>query len=186
MDIARDSAMRGGAVPPAPESGVTQRAGAGLASAGSASGFTAASGSASRSGGRASKPPPPRPTLSQFISEVRAAFSARFYLLELEAKRAAWSAAYMFGFAIAAMLLAVTAWLILMGALIYGAVTVGVPWAIAAAVAIALHAVGAFLLVRAIKSMVDNLTFAATRRTLQKADSAEPPMAAAQTADYRP
>lgn len=121
------------------------------------------------------EPPPARPTLSQFISEVRAAFSTRFYLLELEAKRAAWSAAYMLGFAVAAALLAVTAWLILMGALIYGAVAAGVPWVVAAVVAIALHAVGAFFLVRAIRSMVENLTFAATRRTLKKADSAEVP-----------
>ena len=116
-----------------------------------------------------------RPTISQFVNEVRAAFSARFYLLELEAKRAAWSAAYMLGFAVAAALLAVTAWLILIGALIYGAVAAGVPWVVAAIAAVALHAVGAFLLVRAIRAMVDNLTFAATRRTLQKADSAEAP-----------
>jgi hypothetical protein len=35
----------------------------------------------------------------------------------------------------------VTAWLILIGALIYGAVAAGVPWIVAAIVAIALHAV---------------------------------------------
>jgi TRAP-type C4-dicarboxylate transport system permease small subunit len=96
-------------------------------------------------------------------------------LFELEAKRAAWSAAYMLAFATAAALLGVTAWLILIGALIYGAVSAGVPWIVAAIVAIALHGVGAFLLVRAIRSMVENLTFAATRRTLEKADSAEAP-----------
>ncbi len=175
MDIARDSVVPGGAVPPVPASGSTRSTAAGSTSASPASGFTPASGSALRAGSRASEPPPTRPTVSQFISEIRAAFGARFYLLELEAKRAAWSAAYMLGFAVAAALLAVTAWLILMGALIYGAVAVGVPWVIAAAAAIALHAVGAFLLVRALRSMVDNLTFAATRRTLQKADSAEAP-----------
>jgi TRAP-type C4-dicarboxylate transport system permease small subunit len=93
----------------------------------------------------------------------------------LEAKRAAWSAAYMLAFATAAALLGVTAWMILIGALIYGAVSAGVPWIVAALAAIALHVVGAFLLIRAIRSMVDNLTFAATRRTLEKADSAEAP-----------
>lgn len=81
----------------------------------------------------------------------------------------------MLAFATAAALLGVTAWLILIGALIYGAVTAGVPWIVAAIVAIALHAVAVFMLVRAIRSMVDNLTFAATRRTLAKADSAEAP-----------
>ena len=72
----------------------------------------------------------------------------------------------MLGFAAAAALLAVTAWLIAIGALVYGAVVAGVPWIVAAVVAIALHAVAVFLLVRAIRAMVDNLTFAATRRTL--------------------
>ena len=124
---------------------------------------------------RSPVPPPTRPSISRFIDEVRAAVRARFYLFELEAKRAAWSAAYMLAFATAAALLGVTAWLILIGALIYGAVSAGVPWIVAAIVAIALHAVAAFMLVRAIRSMVDNLTFAATRRTLAKADSAEAP-----------
>ena len=49
-----------------------------------------------------------------------------FNLFELEAKRAAWSAAYMLAFAVAAALLGVTAWLILIGALIVGAVAAGV------------------------------------------------------------
>lgn len=73
--------------------------------------------------------------------------------------------------AVGAALLGVSAWLILIGALIYGAVAAGVPWLAAATVAIALHAVAAFFLVRAIRSMVDNLTFAATRRSFAKADA---------------
>ncbi len=44
----------------------------------------------------------------------------------------------MLAFATAAALLGVTAWLILIGALIYGAVAAGVPWIVAAMVAIAL------------------------------------------------
>ena len=176
MDIARDSAGQGGAVPPI-------AAGSGSSSGpdeGSPAerGFTAGSrnfNARPRSAARAPESPPARPSISQFVNEVRGAFSARFHLFELEAKRAAWSAAYMLAFATAAALLAVTAWLILIGALIYGAVTAGVPWIVAAIVAIALHAIVAFLLVRAIRSMVDNLTFAATRRTFEKADSAEAP-----------
>lgn len=122
--------------------------------------------------------PPPRaarPTVAQFVNEVRAAFSARFHLFELEAKRAAWSAAYMLAFAAGAALLAVTAWLILIGALVYGAVAAGVPWIVAAIVAIALHAIAVFLLVRAIRAMVENLTFAATRRALSPAASPKAP-----------
>jgi len=176
VDIARDSAGRGGAVPPAtagqessprPDHASTAQPDR---AAGSRS-FDARPPSAAR----ASDLPPARPGISQFVNEIRAAFAARFHLFELEAKRAAWSAAYMLAFATAAALLGVTAWLILIGALIYGAVAAGVPWIVAAIVAIALHAVGALLLVRAIRSMVDNLTFAATRRTLEKADSAEAP-----------
>ena len=110
----------------------------------------------------------PRPTVSQLIDDIRAAFSARFHLLELEARRAAWSAAYMLAFAVAAALLSVTAWLILIGSLIFGAVVAGVPWVLAVIVAIALHAGAAFLLARGITSMVDNLSFAATRRTLSR------------------
>ncbi len=110
----------------------------------------------------------PRPTISQLIDDVRAAFGARFYLLELEAKRAAWSAATMLACAVGAALLGVTAWLILIGALIYGAVAAGVPWVVAVIVALALHAGAAFLLMRGITSMVNNLSFAATRRTLSR------------------
>lgn len=108
----------------------------------------------------------PRPTLSQLFDDVRAAFGARVHLLEVEAKRAAWSAAYMLAFAVGAALLGVTAWLILIAALIIGAVAAGVPWVLAVIVAIALHAGAAFLLVRGITSMANNLSFAATRRTL--------------------
>ncbi|HWL73017.1 MAG TPA: phage holin family protein [Burkholderiaceae bacterium] len=175
MDIARDSAGRGGAVPPA--SAVQGNGSSPARASSSEPTFTAAARTDARprSVSRPSESQPTRATLSQFINEVRTAFSARFHLFELEAKRAAWSAAYMLAFATAAALLGVTGWLILIGALIYGAVTAGVPWIVAAIVAIGLHAVGAFLLVRAIRSMVDNLTFAATRRTLEKADSAEAP-----------
>ncbi len=168
MDIARDTAVSGGSAPP----GAAQP-GADSATR-RASSSTAASAGASPSGtARPRGSPPARPSIAQFVSEIRAAFNARFYLFELEAKRAVWSAAYMLAFAVGAALLGVTAWLILVGALIYGAVTAGVPWLIAAIVAIALHAVAVFLLVRAIRAMVDNLTFAATRRTLSKEDSVE-------------
>lgn len=109
-----------------------------------------------------------RPTASQLIDDIRAAFGARFYLLELEARRAAWSAATMLAFAVGAALLGVTAWLILIGALMFGAVAAGVPWVLAVVVAIALHAGAAFLLVRGMTSLVDNLSFAATRRTLSR------------------
>ena len=119
--------------------------------------------------------PPPRPTIAQFVEDMRAAFSARFNLFELEAKRAAWSAAYMLAFAVGAALLGVTAWLILVGALIVGAVAAGVHWVLAVAVAIALHVVAVFFLLRAIRGMVENLTFAGTRRTLANTDHMKGP-----------
>jgi hypothetical protein len=173
VDIARDKAVSGGSAPPA-----AAQPGAGSATSGESfarprtgSSSTAASAGASPSGTARPRASSPRPSIAQFVSEIRAAFNARFYLFELEAKRAVWSAAYMLAFAVGAALLGVTAWLILIGALIYGAVAAGAPWLIAAIVAIALHAVAVFLLIRAIRAMVDNLTFAATRRTLSKEDS---------------
>ena len=152
MDIADDTVARrsGGASAPPRDAGprASERAFSGAHAAG---GATA-----------------PRPTLSQLIDDIRGAFGARLYLLELEARRAAWSAAYMLAFAVGAALVGVTAWLILIGALIFGAVAAGVPWVLAVIVAIALHVGAAFLLIRGITSMVDNLSFAATRRTLSR------------------
>ena len=78
----------------------------------------------------------------------------------------------MLAFGVGAALLAVTAWLILIAGLVYGAVVAGVPWVLAGIIAIALHAVAVFMLVRAIRAMVENLTFAATRRTLSESSKA--------------
>ena len=47
--------------------------------------------------------------------------------------------------AVAAALLAVTAWLVLAGALVYAAVSAGAPWWIGAVVVIAAHIAGAVL-----------------------------------------
>ena len=117
--------------------------------------------------------PPPRPTVSQFIDELRAMLTARFHLFELEAKRAAWSAAYMFAMAAGAAILGVTAWLILVGALIVGAISAGVNWLWVVAVAIALHVGAAFLLINLVRKMADNLTFENTRRAMSRAGSAK-------------
>ena len=152
MDIAEDTGARRGGGASAPPRDAGPGAGGRAFNRAQASKDTAA----------------PRPTMSQLIDDIRTAFSARFYLLELEARRAAWSAATMLAFAVGAALLGVTAWLILIGALIFGAVAAGVPWVLAVIVAIALHVGAAFLLVRGITSMVDNLSFAATRRTLSR------------------
>ena len=167
MDIASDTAVGGGgASPPAAGASVDPRVH--TASGGS----SASARQSSRRSARDSGAPPLRPGFAQFIREIRAAFGARFHLLELEAKRAAWSAAYMLAFGVGAALLGVTAWLILIAGLVYGAVVAGVPWIVAGIVAIALHAVAVFMLVRAIRGMVDNLTFAATRRTLAESSTA--------------
>ena len=111
-------------------------------------------------------PAAPRPSLRGLADDIGAAFSARAHLVELEAKQAAWSAAYMLGFAVAAALLGVTAWLLLIGGLMTAAIRLGVPWWVATLVALALHAGAAWLLVSRIRNLVGNVTFAATRRTL--------------------
>jgi hypothetical protein len=114
----------------------------------------------------AAAPAAPRPSIRGLAEDVGAAFSLRALLFELEAKQAAWSAAYMLGFAVAAALLGVTAWLILIGGLMTFAIRAGVPWWLTVLVAIALHGGGAWLLVTRIRGLVQNMTFAATRRTL--------------------
>jgi uncharacterized membrane protein YqjE len=110
----------------------------------------------------------PRPSFRGLADDVRAAFAARAHLLELEARQAAWSAAYMIGFAVAAALLGVMAYLILVAGLMTFAIRVGVPWWVAVLVAIVLHGGGAWLLLARIRGMVDKLTFSATRRTLAR------------------
>ena len=87
MDIARDKAVSGGGAPPAAaQSGAdsaTSRESFARPRPGSSS--TAASAGASSSGtARPRDPPPARPSIAQFVSEIRAAFTARFYLFELE------------------------------------------------------------------------------------------------------
>jgi uncharacterized membrane protein YqjE len=107
-----------------------------------------------------------RPSFRGLAEDIGAAFSARAHLVELEAKQAAWSAAYMLGFAVAAALLGVTGCLILIAALMTAAIRLGVPWWIVTLVALVLHAGAAWILVARIRALVGNLTFAATRRTL--------------------
>lgn len=118
--------------------------------------------------GATSAPAAHRPSFKGLANEFSAAFSARAHLLELEAKQAAWSAAYIIGFAVAAALLAVTAWLILVGGLMTLAIRLGVPWWLAVLVAIGLHGGAAWLLLARVRDLVGNLTFAATRRTLSR------------------
>lgn len=116
----------------------------------------------------AAAPAGPRPSFRRLAHEVTTAFGARAHLLELEAKQAAWSAAYMIGFAVAAALLAFTAWLILVGGLMALAVRVGMPWWLAVLIAIALHGGAAWLLLTRLRALAANLTFEATRRSLSR------------------
>jgi uncharacterized membrane protein YqjE len=117
---------------------------------------------AARSDGPAAQPP----SINGLAADHRAAFGARAHLVELEARRAALSAAWMLGFAVAAALLGVTAWLLLVGGLMTAAIRLGAPWWIVTLVALVLHSGAAWLLVARIRGLVNNVTFAATRRTL--------------------
>jgi hypothetical protein len=116
----------------------------------------------------AAAPAGARPSFRNLAREVTAAFGARAHLLELEAKQAAWSAAYMIGFAVAAALLAFTAWLILVGGLMTLAIHLGTPWWLTVLVAIALHGGAAWLLLARLRALAANLTFEATRRSLSR------------------
>lgn len=111
----------------------------------------------------------PGSTDVRLASAVAEAAGARVRLFEAEFQRAAWTAAYMGAMAVAAALLAVTAWLIFAGSLVYAAATAGMPWWIGAVVVLAAHVIAALLLMRRVHESVERLTFAASRRTLVQA-----------------
>lgn len=100
---------------------------------------------------------------AQFFAAARAALDSRARLFKLEAKKNAISAAYVAVFAVGAAVLGVTAWLVLLGALFAGAVAAGLHWVLAVIIALALQALVIFMLVRAIRPLLKNTTFAATR-----------------------
>ena len=97
------------------------------------------------------------------------AAGARVRLFEVEFKRAAWTAAYMGAMAIAAALLAITAWLVLAASLVYAAVAAGAPWWLGALIVIAAHVAGTVLLIRRVSASVEKLTFDGSRRALVSA-----------------
>lgn len=105
-------------------------------------------------------------SLRTVFSGLQAAVVARVQLFELEAQRAAGSIAKMVGFAVAAALLVVTAWLIVAGGITYAAVLAGVPWWLGVLLVIAVHLLGAWLLVGRIMASLKDVSFAASRRSL--------------------
>ncbi|MGH6753911.1 MAG: phage holin family protein, partial [Bradyrhizobium sp.] len=107
-------------------------------------------------------PPAPQTTLRSFANELASAAGARVQLFELEAQRAAWSAARMMGFAVAAAVLLVTAWLVVAAALTVAAVHAGVPWWLSALGVIAFNLLGAWLLASRIRAHAGYVSFAAT------------------------
>src|SRR5688500_1662951 len=88
VDIARDTAGQGGAAPPATSGPASdsQPASPARAEGGFRPHSNAFDGQRRPRSTTRPQPPPTRPSLSQFINEIRAAFSARFHLFELEAK----------------------------------------------------------------------------------------------------
>ncbi len=98
-----------------------------------------------------------------FFAGAREVFDARARLFKLELRRNGVSAGYMAAFAVASALLAVSAWLLLMGAFVGAALSAGLHWALAVVIVLALQSVAVFVLVRAMRALVGNLTFATTR-----------------------
>ena len=100
-----------------------------------------------------------------FFSSVRDALQARGGLFKLELKRNGISAAYIGAFAVGAALLGVTAWLVLVAGVVGGVLSAGLHWALAVIIALALQVIAVFVLLRAIRAFVKNLTFEAVRRS---------------------
>ena len=100
-----------------------------------------------------------------FSSGVRDAFETRRRLFKLELKRNGVSAAYIAAFAVGSAVLGVAAWLVLVAGVVGGLLSAGLHWALAVIVALALQGLAVFVLLRAIRAFVRNLTFEAVRRS---------------------
>ncbi len=98
-----------------------------------------------------------------FFAGARGVFDARASLFKLELRRNGVAAGYMAAFAVGSALLAFSAWLLFMGAVVGAAVSAGLHWALAVVIVLALQSVAIFVLVRAMRALVGNLTFATTR-----------------------
>lgn len=100
-----------------------------------------------------------------FFSDVRAALDARARLFRLELRRNGIYAGYIAAFAVGGALLAVIAWLLLVGAVVGGLLSAGLHWALAVIIALALQVIAIFVLLRAMRVLLGNLTFTVIRRS---------------------
>ena len=105
--------------------------------------------------------------LSGLAAAAAAAVNNFLTLVTLEAKRAALSLMWMVGLGVVAALLAITAWLGLMGALACAAVALGLPWGLALVLVALINVLAAFIIMRKASGMSTELLFPATRRQLQ-------------------
>jgi hypothetical protein len=107
-------------------------------------------------------------SMSSLIASVRALGERFFALVTLEGRQAGLSLAWMLGLALAAAVLAITAWLALLACIVLALVQndiVGWGWALSIAALLSFAGAGGFVFMVIQKS--ENLLFPATRRQLR-------------------
>jgi hypothetical protein len=103
------------------------------------------------------------------LEEVAAVARERLRLLALEGQQFALAAGQMLTLGVIAAVFVLTAWFVLVGGILAGAVQLGVPWAAAIAGGVVGNLLAAFLVWLAMRRLLALMMFSATLRHLQLA-----------------
>jgi hypothetical protein len=104
--------------------------------------------------------------LHGLLGSLRAAWGERVELLSLELASAVRAAAQIVVLVVAAAIVAVTAWLGLWGVVAGALIGLGMPWALALLIVVAVNAVAALLALARARRLLARLSLPATRRHL--------------------
>lgn len=112
------------------------------------------------SAGDASLPPPSgfREALNDLFEDARGAISERVKLVSLELRLATMTLMQVVVLAVIVAVLAVTAWLMIVGGVVAGFVSLGLHWGIALVLAIAINLGVAFALVKMMIKLVERVS----------------------------
>jgi uncharacterized membrane protein YqjE len=105
--------------------------------------------------------------LSQYLDAVRVAVRSRAELFSLEAQRAAASATRLAMLGGVLLIVGMTAWLLLVTAVVLGLAAAGMPLLAALLIVFALHLIAAFVTIGRMRRMTADFEFGATRRSLR-------------------
>jgi hypothetical protein len=113
--------------------------------------------------------------LQGLFGELRTAWAERVDLFSLELASAVRAAAQILILVVAAAIVAVTAWLGLWGVAAGVLIHLGLPWALALLIVVAINLVAAWLALARARALLSRLSLPATRRHLSLRPAARPP-----------